>query len=94
MFDKTTMTIVFNPSMNEMTIDESFPLTVSTAQPLWSLTFPKTGAIPIKTEAKAERTCWDESNDNSYKMTSPNIEKAQQVHISSIVSSWTKGDII
>ena len=34
MFDKTTMTIVFNPSMNEMTIDESFPLTVSTAQPL------------------------------------------------------------
>jgi hypothetical protein len=30
-------------------------------------TFPNTGAIPIMTEAKAERTCWDESDDNSCK---------------------------
>lgn len=30
-------------------------------------TFPKTGAIPIITEAKAERTCWEESEDNSWK---------------------------
>lgn len=30
-----------------------------------SCTFPKTGAIPIITEANAERTCWDESVDNS-----------------------------
>lgn len=30
-------------------------------------TFPRTGAIPIMTEAKAERTCWDESEDNSLK---------------------------
>jgi len=31
------------------------------------ITFPNTGAIPIMTEAKAERTCWDESDDNSCK---------------------------
>lgn len=30
-------------------------------------TFPKTGAVPIITEAKADRTCWEESDDNSYK---------------------------
>jgi hypothetical protein len=28
-------------------------------------TFPKTGAIPMMTEAKAERTCCDESDDSS-----------------------------
>jgi hypothetical protein len=31
---------------------------------LYILTFPKTGAIPIITEAKAERTCWEESDDS------------------------------
>jgi len=30
-------------------------------------TFPNTGAIPIITEAKAERTCCEESEDNSCK---------------------------
>lgn len=35
-------------------------------------TFPKTGAIPIITEAKAERTCWDESEDNSCRRTFSN----------------------
>lgn len=30
-----------------------------------SHTFPKTGAIPMITEAKAERTCWEESEDSS-----------------------------
>lgn len=29
------------------------------------VTFPKIGAIPIITEAKADRTCWEESDDNS-----------------------------
>ena len=33
------------------------------------LTFPKTGAIPIITEAKAERTCWEESDDSSWKIS-------------------------
>jgi hypothetical protein len=33
------------------------------------ITFPSTGAIPIITEAKAERTCWDESDDNSCRCT-------------------------
>jgi hypothetical protein len=30
-----------------------------------SFTLPKTGAIPIITEAKAERTCWEESVESS-----------------------------
>jgi hypothetical protein len=33
-------------------------------------TFPNTGAIPIITEARAERTCCEESDDNSCKSCS------------------------
>lgn len=39
---------------------------ISQKDQVWAaLTFPKTGAMPIITEANAERTCWDESVDNS-----------------------------
>lgn len=30
-------------------------------------TFPRTGAIPMITEARADRTCCEESDDNSWK---------------------------
>lgn len=34
------------------------------------ITFPSTGAMPIITEARADLTCWEESEDKSYKMFS------------------------
>lgn len=37
------------------------------------LTFPKTGAIPIITEAKADLTCCEESDDNSYNICQTQI---------------------
>lgn len=40
-----------------------------------SYTFPRTGAIPIITEANAERTCWDESVDSSYSRQKSQIIK-------------------
>lgn len=32
-------------------------------------TFPRIGAIPMITEAKADRTCWEESDDSSWNET-------------------------
>lgn len=38
----------------------------------YTFTFPKTGAIPIMTEARADLTCCEESEDKSYKMLKTN----------------------
>lgn len=51
-------------------------------------TFPKIGAIPMITEAKAERTCWDESDDSSYEKECALVKVTKIIKDYLIINTW------